>query len=208
MRSVPRPRRERRATCDKDDGATLQTADHRPGFCVLGVSIASVHPGEAPIRSTATVEASTGRRSWLRTGLWGANDARECSQEEGKEEGKEPSPGAHERNQAAARAIRPGRTTGFEDLRAQPAPGRLQEWASPSSASIWGHLNRRRRPQARSHVKTHEILTASMVLIRCVKVTVGSCLGVNRPTAECPPQTTASELQVENRRHVTRGVAD
>ena len=126
MRSVPRPRRERRATCDKDDGATLQTADHRLGFCALGVSIASRHPAEAPIRSTATAEASTGRRSWLRTGLWGANDARECSQEEGKEEGKEPSPGAHERNQAAARAIRPGRTTGFEDLRAQPAPGRLQ----------------------------------------------------------------------------------
>ena len=82
------------------------------------------------------------------------------------------------------------------------------KWASPSSASIWGHLNRRRRPQARSHVKAHEILTASMVLIRCVKVTVGSCLGVNRPTAECPTQTTASELQVENRRQVTRGVAD
>ena len=126
MRSVPRPRRERRATCDKDDGATLQTAAPRPGFCALGVSIASGHPGEAPIRSTATAAASTGRRSWLRTGLWGAFDARECSQEEGKEEGKEPSPGAHERNQAAARAIRPGRTTGFEDLRAQPAPGRLQ----------------------------------------------------------------------------------
>ena len=62
----------------------------------------------------------------MRTGLWGANDARECSQEEGKEEGKEPSPGAHERNQAAVRAIRLGRTTGFEHLRAQPAPGRLQ----------------------------------------------------------------------------------
>ena len=126
MRSVPRPRRERRATCDKDDGATLQTADHRPGFCALGVSIASRHPAEAPIRSTATAEASSVRRSWLRTGLRGANDARECSQEEGKEEGKEPSPGAHERNQAAARAIRPGRTAGFEHLRAQPAPGRLQ----------------------------------------------------------------------------------
>ena len=126
MRSVPRPRRERRATCDKDDGATLQTADHRPGFCVLGVSIASRHLAEPPIRSTAAAEASSVRRSWLRTGLWGANDARECSQEEGKEEGKEPSPGAHERNQAAARAIRPGRTAGFEHLRAQPAPGRLQ----------------------------------------------------------------------------------
>ena len=81
---------------------------------------------EPPSRSTAAANASSVRRSWLRTGLWGANDARECSQEEGKEEGKEPSPGAHERNQAAARAIRPGRTTGFEDLRAQPAPGRLQ----------------------------------------------------------------------------------
>ena len=80
--------------------------------------------------------------------------------------------------------------------------------ASPSSASIWGHLNRRRRPQARRHVTELEILPASMVLIRCVKVTVGSCLGVNRPTAECPRQTTASELQVENRRQVTRGVAD
>ena len=82
------------------------------------------------------------------------------------------------------------------------------KWASPSSASIWGHLNRRRRPQARSHVQAHEILTASMVLIRCVKVTVGSCLGVKLPAAECPRQTTASELQVENRRQVTRGVAD
>ena len=81
---------------------------------------------EPPIRSTAAANASTDRRSWLRTGLWGANDARECSQEEGKEEGKEPSPGAHERNQAAVRAIRLGRTAGFEHLRAQPAPGRLQ----------------------------------------------------------------------------------
>ena len=122
----PGPRRERRATCAEDDGATLQTADHRPGFCVLGVSIASAGLDELPSRSTAAANASSVRRSWLRTGLWGANDARECSQEEGKEEGKEPSPGAHERNQAAARAIRPGRTTGFEDLRAQPAPGRLQ----------------------------------------------------------------------------------
>ena len=51
------------------------------------------------------------------------------------------------------------------------------KWASPSSASSWGHLNRRRRPQARRHVTRREILTASMVLIRCVKVTVGSCLG-------------------------------
>ena len=126
MRAVPRPRRERRATCDKDDGATLQTAAPRPGFCALGVSIASGHPVEAPIRSTATAAASTGRRNGLRTGLWGANDARECSQEEGKEEGKEPSPGAHERNQGAVRAIRLGRTAGFEHLRAQPAPGRLQ----------------------------------------------------------------------------------
>ena len=82
------------------------------------------------------------------------------------------------------------------------------KWASPSSASIWGHLNRRRRPQARSHVKAHEILTASMVLRRCVKVTAGRCLGVKLPAAECPTQTTASELQVENRRQVTRGVAD
>ena len=126
MRSVPRPRRERRATCAEDDGATLQTAAPRPGFCALGVSIASGHPFEAPTRSTATAAASTGRRNGLRTGLWGANDARECSQEEGKEEGKEPSPGAHERNQGAVRAIRPGRTAGFEHLRAQPAPGRLQ----------------------------------------------------------------------------------
>ena len=82
------------------------------------------------------------------------------------------------------------------------------KWASPSSASIWGHLNRRRRPQARSHVKRHEILTASMMLRRCVKVTVGSCLGVKVPAAECPTQTTASELQVETGRQITRGVAD
>ena len=51
---------------------------------------------------------------------------RECSQEDGKEEGKEPSPGSHERNQAAVRAIPLRRTAGFEHLRAQPAPGRLQ----------------------------------------------------------------------------------
>ena len=81
---------------------------------------------EPPSRSTAAANASSVRRSWLRTGLWGANDARECSQEDGKEEGKEPSPGSHERNQAAVRAIRLGRTAGFEHLRAQPAPGRLQ----------------------------------------------------------------------------------
>ena len=80
--------------------------------------------------------------------------------------------------------------------------------ASPSTASIWGHLNRRRRPQARRHVTALEILTARMVLIRCVKVTAIRCRTINRQVAECPRQTTAFELQVENRHQVTRGVAD
>ena len=82
------------------------------------------------------------------------------------------------------------------------------KWASPSSASIWGHLNRRRRPQARRHVTALEILTASVVLIRCVKVRAIRCLVVKLPAAEHPRQTTASELQVENGRQVTGGVAD
>ena len=62
----------------------------------------------------------------MRTGFSGAFAARECSQEEGKEEGKEPSLGARERSQAVVRAVRPGRTTRVPHLRAQPASGRLQ----------------------------------------------------------------------------------
>ena len=38
--------------------------------------------------------------------------------------------------------------------------------ASPSKASIWGHLNRRGRPQARIHSEKHEILTATRWLSR------------------------------------------
>ena len=122
----PGPRRERRATCAEDDGATSGSLHKNVRFAFL-VSPSPVGIlGRLPAVCARSCAADNVRRNWLRTGFSGAFAARECSQEEGKEEGKEPSLGARERSQAVVRAVRPGRTTRVPHLRAQPASGRLQ----------------------------------------------------------------------------------
>ena len=204
---MPRPRRERRATCAEDDGATSVPLPTGRAFAF------SVSPSPvwvwmslpAALQPLPMLLPSGGTGCGLAFG--GPTTPENALRRRARKRARSPPPGPMS-------AAKPQC-----ELYGQAAPLALSisarsrlpdgsKWASPSSASIWGHLNRRRRPQARSHARVREILTASMVLTRCVKVTAGSCLGPSAERAECPSQTTASELQVENRRQVTRGVAD
>ena len=207
MRSVPRPRRERRATCAEDDGATSVPLPTGRAFAF------SVSPSPVCIRlklpsalqPLQKLPPSGGAGCGLAFG--GPTTPENALRRRARKRARSPPPGPMSATkpqlepygQAAPLALRISARSRLPDG---------SKWASPSTASIWGHLNRRRRPQARSHAPGHEILTASMRLRRCVKVTAIRCRTINRQVAECPTQTTASELQVENRRQVTRGVAD
>ena len=204
---MPRPRRERRATCAEDDGATSVPLPTGRAFAF------SVSPSPvwvwlslpAALQPLPMLLPSGGAGCGLAFG--GPTTPENALRRRARKRARSPPPGSMSATkpqlepygQAAPLALSISTRSRLPDG---------SKWASPSSASIWGHLNRRQRPQARSHAPGHEILTASMRLRRCVKVTVGSCLGVKLPAAECPTQTTASELQVENGRQITRGVAD
>ena len=76
--------------------------------------------------------------------------------------------------------------------------------ASPSTASIWGHLNRRRRPQARIHAEESEILTATRWLSRPVKVEHHGCLPVRRQPLKRASWTTTPQLEMMDEDQVTR----
>ena len=157
----PGPRRERRATCAEDDGATSVPLPTGRAFAF------SVTPSPVGIwdRLPAALEPlqllppSGGTGCGLAFGgpLTPENALRRMA----SKRARSPPPGPMS-------ATKPQ-----SELYGQAAPLALSisarsrlpdgsKWASPSTASIWGHLNRRRRPQARSHVKRHEILTASM----------------------------------------------
>ena len=203
----PGPRRERRATCAEDDGATSVPLPTGRAFAF------SVSPSPVCIRvklpsalqPLQKLPPSGGAGCGLAFG--GPTTPENALRRRARKRARSPPPGPMSATkpqlepygQAAPLALSISARSRLPDG---------SKWTLPSSASIWGHLNRRRRPQARSHVIRHEILTASMVLIRCVKVRACRCLGPSAQQAECPSQTTTSELQVENRRQVTRGVAD
>ena len=203
----PGPRRERRATCAEDDGATSVPLPTGRAFAF------SVSP--SPVRVWMSLPAALQPLPMLLpTGgagcglaFGGPTTPENALRRRARKRARSPPPGPMSATkpqlepygQAAPLALRISARSRLPDG---------SKWASPSSASIWGHLNRRRRPQARSRSEESEILTASMRLRRCVKVTAIRCRTINRQVAECPRQTTASELQVENGRQITRGVAD
>ena len=133
--------------------------------------------------------------------------ARECSQEEGKEEGKEPSLGARERNQAVVRAVRPGRTTRVPHLRAQPAPGRLQVGTPIIGVNLGSLEPTPASTGTESRVRTRDSHCKHGVEKVCQGQSGPMPRGPAVESAERPSQTTTSELQVENRCQVTGGVA-
>ena len=104
------------------------------------------------------------------------------------------------------------------DLSCQTAPPLLEhssrsrladcsKLASPSTASIWGHLNRRRRPQARSRSEPHEILTATAMLRRGLQDPAIRCLPPSAERRKRPSRLSAPEVEVGGARQVTRAMA-
>jgi len=89
----PVPRRERRATCDEDDGvASVSLLTGRAFAFSASPSPVGVRMKlPAALQQLQQLFTASGTGCGLAFG--GADDARRCSQEEGKEEGKEPPPG-------------------------------------------------------------------------------------------------------------------
>ena len=152
------PPRPRACACETGSRRSHPRASPWVLLGLLGVSIARVRPVVAPSRSTATLAAVLVRRSWWRAALGGGPIG---ARMRARERARSPPPGL----------LRAGKPQ--QGPAGQAAPLLLEnsshsrladcsKLASLSTASIWGHLNRRRRPQARSRTLGHEILTASM----------------------------------------------
>ena len=138
-----------------------------------------------------------------RLASWVRQTGKRRPQEEGAGEGKEPPPGA-----MSGRARQ-----GSWAEQAPPLPRSNSPRSEhsdcckrphPLTASILGHLQRRRRPQAWSRAKRHEILTAGGPLRRWSKEPANSCppLSAQAPDRFTPDAT--SWLELADAREVKR----
>ena len=170
-------------------------ASPRPTFRLLGGPIAGVGRPPALSRSSAAAAASGARRSRRAAGLVGATNGKRRPQEEGAGEGKEPPPGA-----MSGRARQGSWAEQAPPLPRSNSPRSEHsdccKWPHPLSASILGHLQRRRRPQAWSRAGKHEILTACGLLRRWTKEPASRCLwlSVCAPDRFSPHATSGLEL--------------
>ena len=101
-RPLARRRVRRVSTWRRGARGNRHAASPRPNLTALGDPIARYSPSAASSRSATAAKPFFVRRSRWRAGFGVPYTCREWSQEEGSEEGKEPSPRGHERTGATA----------------------------------------------------------------------------------------------------------
>ena len=203
MRAAPPRRAVRHVRGGGGGHSSRRLASPRPSLRLLGGPIASIGRPPALSRSSAAAAASGARRSRRAAGLVGRQTGKRRPQEEGAGEGKEPPPGA-----MSGRARQGSWAEQAPPLPRSNSPrsehSECCKWPHPLSASILGHLQRRRRPQAWSRAGKHEILTACGPLRRWIKEPENGCLWGKVPAPERFTPDATSRLELADAREVKR----